>query len=101
MAGLVAVSGLVNSLSTYWLEKMTRTYVILHVLVLVSCAITLLVVSTPENGNPKHTAKYVFTDIENQSGWEPVGWSFMFGFLSVSWTMCEFVKSSKLRGSPR
>lgn len=90
MAGMVVVSALVNSLSTYWLEKLTRSYVIFHVLVLVTCIIALLVMSTPENGNPKHTAEYVFTDITNQSGWQPIGWSFMFGFLSVSWTMCKF-----------
>lgn len=88
MAGTVVLSGLVNSLSTYWMEKMTRSYVIFHVLVLVSCVIALLVMARPENGAPKHTAKYVFTNTENQSGWSPIGWSFMFGFLSVSWTMC-------------
>jgi hypothetical protein len=90
MAGMVVLSGLANSLSTYWMEKMTRSYVIFHVLVLVSCAIALLVMAQPENGTPKHTAKYVFTNVENQSGWSPIGWSFMFGFLSVSWTMCKF-----------
>jgi amino acid transporter len=95
MAGLVVVSGLANSLSTYWMEKMTRSYVIFHVLVLVSCAIALLVRAQPENGTPKHTAKYVFTNVENQSGWSPLGWSFMFGFLSVSWTMCKLPVLSK------
>lgn len=89
MVGMVIVSGLANSISTYWMEKMTRSYVIFHILVLVSCSIALLVMATPKNGTPKHTAKYVFTNVENQSGWSPTGWSFMFGFLSVSWTMCE------------
>ena len=87
MVGMVVMSGLANSLSTYWLEKMTRTYVVFHVLVLVSCAIALLIMAQPEKGTPKHTAKYVFTNVENQSGWQPIGWSFLFGFLSVSWTM--------------
>jgi amino acid transporter len=89
MSGLVVISGMANSLSTYWMEKMTRTYVIFHVLVLVSCVIALLVMAQPENGTPKHSAEYVFTDITNQSGWSPTGWSFMFGFLSVSWAMCK------------
>lgn len=89
MAGMVVLSGLANSMSTYWMEKMTRSYVIFHILVLVSCAIALLVMAQPDNGTPKHTAKYVFTNVENQSGWSPIGWSFMFGFLSVSWTMCK------------
>ncbi|KAF2719802.1 amino acid transporter [Polychaeton citri CBS 116435] len=90
MAGLTFVTGIVNSLSTYWMEKMTKGYVIFHVLVLVTCCIALLVMATPENGNPKHDAKYVFTDIQNTSGWSPTGWSFLFGFLSVSWTMTDY-----------
>jgi amino acid permease (GABA permease) len=90
MAGLTFITGLVNSLSTYWMEKMTKSYVIFHVLVLVSCSIALLVMAQPKNGTPKHTAKYVFTDVDNTSGWEPTGWSFLFGFLSVSWTMTDY-----------
>ena len=84
MAALTVICGLVNSLPTYWMEKMTSSYVIFHVLVLVSCAIALLVKT--EN---KHTASYVFTDVSPESGWTPTGFSFLFGFLSVSWTMTE------------
>src|SRR5271168_2330496 len=85
MAALTVLTGLVNSLSTYWMEKMTKTYVIFHVLVLVSCSIALLVMT--EN---KNDASYVFTDLEPTSGWSPVGFSFLFGFLSVSWTMTDY-----------
>ncbi|KAF4617090.1 hypothetical protein G7Y89_g15059 [Cudoniella acicularis] len=85
MAALTVLTGLVNSLSTYWMEKMTKTYVIFHVLVLVSCSIALL--AKTEN---KHDATYVFTDVESGSGWTPVGFSFLFGFLSVSWTMTDY-----------
>lgn len=85
MAALTVLTGLVNSMSTYWMEKMTKTYVIFHVLVLVTCAIALLVKT-----NDKHTAKYVFTDVDSTSGWTPVGFSFLFGFLSVSWTMTDY-----------
>jgi amino acid transporter len=84
MAALTVLTGLVNSLSTYWMEKMTKTYVIFHVLVLVSGCIALLVM-TPN----KHDASYVFTNVESVSGWSPLGFSFLFGFLSVSWTMTE------------
>ncbi|KAK0890081.1 polyamine transporter tpo5 [Friedmanniomyces endolithicus] len=88
MAGLTVITGLVNSLSTYWMEKMTKSYVIFHILVLVTCSIALLALSKQAGTN--HTAKYVFTDVENTSGWTPTGWSFMFGFLSVSWTMTDY-----------
>lgn len=87
MAGLTVVTGLVNSLSTKWMERMTRWYVVFHVLVLVSCSIALLV-KCPN----LHSSKYVFTHVDDPpfSGWTPVGWSFLFGFLSVSWTMTDY-----------
>ncbi|KAI1610672.1 amino acid permease-domain-containing protein [Exophiala viscosa] len=85
MVALTVLCGLVNSLSTYWMEKMTKTYVIFHFAVLISCAIALL--AKTEN---KHNAKYVFTDVQADAGWSPVGWSFLFGFLSVSWTMTDY-----------
>lgn len=84
MAGLTVLTGLVNSLSTYWMEKMTKSYVIFHTLVIITCSIALLALAN------KHTGKYVFTDIYNASGWTPQGWSFLFGFLSVSWTMTDY-----------
>ncbi|RMZ75558.1 hypothetical protein DV737_g5239, partial [Chaetothyriales sp. CBS 132003] len=85
MAALTVFCGLVNSLSTYWMEKMTKTYVIFHFGVLFACAISLLAVT-----KDKHDASYVFTHVESNSGWAPVGWSFLFGFLSVSWTMTDY-----------
>ena len=85
MAALTFLCGLVNSLPTYWMEKMTKTYVIFHVLVLVTCSIALLAKT-----HPKHSAHYVFTDVDSTSGWKPVGFSFLFGFLSVSWTMTDY-----------
>ncbi|EMC98071.1 hypothetical protein BAUCODRAFT_32069 [Baudoinia panamericana UAMH 10762] len=88
MAALTVLTGLVNSLSTYWMEKMTKTYVIFHILVLVTCSISLLALSHRAGTN--HTAKFVFTNVDNTSGWEPTGWSFLFGFLSVSWTMTDY-----------
>ncbi|KAI4221390.1 MAG: hypothetical protein L6R36_006931, partial [Xanthoria steineri] len=85
MVASTVLTGLVNSLSTYWMEKMTRTYVIFHIAVLISCSIALLVKC--EN---RHDAKYVFTDVDATSGWTPVGFSWLFGFLSVSWTMTNY-----------
>lgn len=87
MAVLTVVTGLVNSLGTYWMERISKGYVVFHVLALVTCCIALLAMAQPENGTPKHTMKYVFTDVNSSSGWSPLGFSFLFGFLSVSWTM--------------
>ncbi|KAL8848872.1 MAG: hypothetical protein Q9221_006097 [Calogaya cf. arnoldii] len=85
MAALTVLTGLANSLSTYWMEKMTKTYVIFHMAVLVSCGIALLA-----KCETRHDAKYVFTDIDAASGWTPVGFSWLFGSLSVSWTMTNY-----------
>jgi amino acid transporter len=85
MAALTVFCGLVNSLPTYWMAKLTSTYVIFHVLILVTCAIALLAKT-----EDKHDAHYVFTDTTSSSGWNPSGFSWLFGFLSVSWTMTDY-----------
>ncbi|KAK7525059.1 amino acid permease-domain-containing protein [Phyllosticta citriasiana] len=85
MAALTVLCGFVNSMSTYWMEKITKGYVIFHVLVLVSCCIALLAMT-----DNKHDATYVFTHVESTTGWQPIGWSWLFGFLSVSWTMTDY-----------
>ncbi|MCJ1284520.1 hypothetical protein MMC26_003853 [Xylographa opegraphella] len=85
MAAVTIFHGALNSMSTAALEKMTRTYVIFHVGVLVSCCITLLVMT--EN---KHPSSYVWTNVLPEAGWSPAGFSFLFGFLSASWTMTDY-----------
>ena len=85
MAALTVSTGVVNSLSTYWMEKMTKWYVIFHIAVLVACAISLLILT-----KDKHDAEYVFTHVESTTGWTPIGFSWLFGFLSVSWTMTDY-----------
>jgi amino acid transporter len=87
MAALTVFCGAVNSLPTGWMAKLTSTYVIFHVLILVTCAIALLAKTAPEL---RHDANYVFTDSTSVSGWTPVGFSWLFGFLSVSWTMTDY-----------
>ncbi|ANB11423.1 Uga4p [Sugiyamaella lignohabitans] len=84
MAGILLFHGIINSMSTKFLEKVTNGYVILHIGVLVSGCIALLVMQ-----DDKHDAKYVFTNVESSSGWNPIGFSFLFGFLSVSWSMTD------------
>lgn len=87
MAALTVLNGLINTMPTGWLEKLTKTYVIFHVLVLVTCCIALLAKT-----NPRHDGDYVFTFREEEAitGWTPTGFSFIFGFLSVSWTMTDY-----------
>lgn len=89
MAALTVICGIVNSLSTYWMEKMTKSYVVFHIMILIAGAVALLVATPAEY---QHDAKYVFTHVEAEpaSGWSPTGWSWLFGFLSVSWTMTDY-----------
>lgn len=84
MAAITVFHGCLNSLSTSALEKMTKTYVVLHLAVLVASCITLLVMC-----DNKHSSSYVWTEIVNSSGWKPDGWSWQFGFLSASWCMTD------------
>ena len=85
MAASTLLHSILNSLKTSYLEKMTKTYVIFHIAVLVACCITLLAMC-----DNKHDSHYVWTNVTNNSGWTPNGWSFLFGFLSASWTMTDY-----------
>jgi amino acid transporter len=87
MAALTVFCGILNSLPTGWMEKMTRSYVLFHLAVLVTCCIALL---AKTDKSMRHDASYVFTHVETTSGWTPIGFSFLFGFLSVSWTMTDY-----------
>lgn len=84
-AGLTIFHGCVNSLSTKWLAKITTSYIVFHMLTILTCSIALLACCKDRND-----ATYVFTDVTSASGWKPIGFSFLFGFLSVSWTMTDY-----------
>ena len=86
MAAISVLHGAVNSLSTSWLHRFSSFYAVFHIGVLVAAWIVLLVMQ-----KDKHTAEYAFTHVEPQEGaWTPTGFSFLFGFLSVSWTMTDY-----------
>ncbi|KAF3354929.1 hypothetical protein VdG1_07133 [Verticillium dahliae VDG1] len=80
MAMLCVFHGLINTCPTHWLSKITSTYGIVHISILLAVSLALLVVD-----NNKHTSEYVFTNLETQSGWKPPEFSFFFGCLSVAW----------------
>ena len=87
MAASIVFHGALNSLNTSALAKMTNTYVIFHVAVLLACMITLLVMGSRNSGQGLQTSEYVWTEVVNSSGWKPNGWSWLFGFVSASWCM--------------
>lgn len=82
MAALFTAHAAINSLSTAWLDRITRLYAVFHLSVLIAVSVALLVLQ-----REKHSAAYVFTNFEVFSGWSPVGFAFLFGCLSPAWTM--------------
>ncbi|KAH6693776.1 amino-acid permease, partial [Plectosphaerella plurivora] len=82
MAALCITHACINSMSTRWLNKISGTYAIIHISVILGAAVTLLAMD-----RNKHTPEYVFTHLEPQSGWTPPAFSFWFGCLSVAWTI--------------
>jgi len=90
MAASTFLHSVLNSFPTSTLEKLTKTYVIFHLAVLFACCVALLALCNTKPGLGLHTSKYVWTEVDNASGWKPNGWSWLFGFLSASWTMTDY-----------
>lgn len=85
--GLLVVHGLLNSLKTRDLAFLTQGFVFINIGFTFIIIITLLATTGREN---MHPASYVFGNVVNQSGWESNGLAFMFGLLSVQWTMTDY-----------
>ena len=79
------VFGTVCSLTTKALHRIVLWFAPINILATISICIALLVL-TPD----KRSAKFVFTDIEDGSGWGSKGFSFLLGFLNVAWVMTDY-----------
>ncbi|KAK3709978.1 polyamine transporter tpo5 [Vermiconidia calcicola] len=79
------VFGIVCSLTTKALHRMVLWFAPINVLASISICIALLVL-TPD----KRSAKFVFTQITDDSGWGNKGFSFLLGFLNVAWVMTDY-----------
>jgi amino acid transporter len=88
-AGLTVLTGALNSITTAWMERIQKTFVVFHVTVVVTCIITLLAVEKNKN-----RASFVFANVQSASGWDPKGFAFLFGFLSAAFTMTNYGKLS-------
>ncbi|PPQ98688.1 hypothetical protein CVT24_003315 [Panaeolus cyanescens] len=93
-AGLLVVHGLLNSLATKHLARLTKGFVFVN-LGTTFVIIIVLLAKTPRA--EMHPASYVFgssgiinqTGLDGHPGW-PTGLAFLFGLLSVSWTMTDY-----------
>ncbi|KAJ2914891.1 hypothetical protein MD484_g5515, partial [Candolleomyces efflorescens] len=88
-AGLLVVHGLLNSLATRHLAGLTKGFVFVNLGTTFIIIITLLA-KTPRS--EMHPAKYVFGSegVINQTGGWNTGLAFLFGLLSVQWTMTDY-----------
>ena len=76
---------IINLLSTKWLSHITQYYAIVNIGSTIAAIIALLVSAKPLN-----SGAYIFTNPEPQNGWPNTGFSFLFGFLTVSWVMTDY-----------
>lgn len=83
---LLVVHGLLNSLATKHLARFTAGFVFIN-LGATALIIIVLLATTPRA--EMHSAKYVFASegVVNQTGGWPTGLAFLFGLLSVQWTV--------------
>ena len=90
MAAVLVFHGFLSSFPTKYIERMTSSYLVFHFGVLIAGAVALLVKSE------RNDASYVFGHVESSNGWSPIGFSFFFGCLSVSWTMTDYSATAGL-----
>ncbi|KAJ7756206.1 amino acid permease [Mycena metata] len=88
-AGLLIVHGLLNSVGTRHLARFTQYFVFINLGATALIIITLLA-TTPRS--EMHSASYVFGSggIANATGGWNTGLAFLFGLLSVQWTMTDY-----------
>ncbi|EEH43521.2 uncharacterized protein PADG_08141 [Paracoccidioides brasiliensis Pb18] len=82
---LLCAMGVVCSLTTKILHRIVLWFAPINILASIAICITLLVL-TPH----KQSAKWVFTNVTDGSGWNSRGFSFLLGFISVAWTMTDY-----------
>jgi amino acid transporter len=84
--GLLVLHGILNSLATRHLAKMTKGFVFVNLGATIVIIIVLLATTPREE---MHSAKYVFgvDGVVNQTGGWNTGIAFLFGLLSVQWTV--------------
>ncbi|OCF31661.1 amino acid permease [Kwoniella heveanensis BCC8398] len=84
---LLIIHGLLNSLPTAGLARLTRYFVFINIGSAVVIIITLLA-CTPRS--EMHPGSVIFTEVTNNTGWPNNGLAFMMGLLSVQWTMTDY-----------
>ncbi|GAA5827476.1 hypothetical protein JCM11251_003828 [Rhodosporidiobolus azoricus] len=84
-AALLIIHGFLNSFGTKIISRITQIFVFVNLGALFAIVIALGVTC-----KDKHTASYVFTETTDGTGWGSTGLAFLFGLLSVQWTMTDY-----------
>ncbi|KAF2012113.1 amino acid permease 2 [Aaosphaeria arxii CBS 175.79] len=82
---VLCLFGAICSFPTEWLHKIIFWFAPINIIASICICIALLIL-TPE----KQSAKWVFSEVVDGSGWGSKGFSFLLGFLSVAWTMTDY-----------
>ncbi|KAF2106288.1 amino acid permease 2 [Lophiotrema nucula] len=82
---VLCMFGTICSFPTEWLHKIILWFAPINIIASICICIALLIL-TPN----KQSAKWVFTEVTDGSGWGSKGFSFLLGFLSVAWTMTDY-----------
>ncbi|KIW03110.1 hypothetical protein, variant 2 [Verruconis gallopava] len=82
---VLCLFGTICSLTTKNLHRIVLWFAPINIIASVAICIALLIL-TPN----KQSAKWVFTEVTDGSGWGSKGFSFLLGFLSVAWTMTDY-----------
>jgi amino acid transporter len=78
--GFILFHGLLNTLNTAWLARITKYYAVFNIGCTFAAIIALSV--TQKHKNDGHT---VFLEVVNNTGWSNNGFAFLFGFLRYFW----------------
>ncbi|GAA5839585.1 hypothetical protein JCM9279_005990 [Rhodotorula babjevae] len=82
---LLVVHGIMNCVGTKAISLITKGFVFINLGAVIAVVIALGVTC-----DDKHSASYVFTSVQNQSGWKSDGFAVLLGLLSVQWTMTDY-----------
>ncbi|KAH8116138.1 amino acid/polyamine transporter I [Phellopilus nigrolimitatus] len=84
--GLTVALGILNSLPTKWLHRITSLYVYFNILTTIA-----IIIAIPAAGSGQLAShKFVWTEISDGSGWNNRGFAFLLGLLSVQWVMTDY-----------
>ncbi|KJA17855.1 hypothetical protein HYPSUDRAFT_205831 [Hypholoma sublateritium FD-334 SS-4] len=88
-AGLIILHGILNSLATRHLARLTKGFVFVN---LGTTFVIIVVLLAKTARSDMHPANYVFgtAGIVNETGGWNTGIAFLFGLLSVQWTMTDY-----------